>query len=104
MPNFDLNEFLTPFVVLAIILTVLFSELVKKLDKKDKFKGYRVYFPLFFSALFTLFLWLAEAFTIRQAPLYWFAILGFSMFGYEAIVKKITSKIESIETTDETIK
>lgn len=88
----DLSSLLTPLVIIAIVLTVLFSEIAKKFDKNDKLKGYRVYFPLFFSAVFTLLLWIAEAFTIRQAPLYWFAIFGFSVFGYEAIVKRLLPK------------
>lgn len=93
--NFDLSTIVTPMVILSIVLTVLFSELFKKLDKKDKLKGYRVYLPLILSALFTFFLWLAEVITLKQAPLYWFAIFGISVFGYEAIVKKFEEKIEN---------
>lgn len=99
--EFDLSSFTTPFVIVAIVLTVLFSEIAKKLDKKDVLKGYRVILPLCFSLFFTILLWVAESFTLRQAPLYWFAIFGVSVFGYESIIKRIGKKINTDESDKE---
>ena len=41
----SLIGFLPLFVVIAVLLTVIFTELVKKLDKKDRLTGYRVWTP-----------------------------------------------------------
>ncbi|WP_256254747.1 hypothetical protein [Treponema phagedenis] len=44
---FELMNFLPVFVLIAVLLTVIFTELIKKLDVKDKLKGYRVWIPFF---------------------------------------------------------
>lgn len=90
----NLESMIPPVMGGAIVLTVLFSELLKKADKKDIFKGYKVYFPLFFSAVFTLCIYVAEFITLRQSLLYWFAIFGISVFGYEAIVKRLKKPLK----------
>ena len=53
----SLIGFLPLFVVIAVMLTVIFTELVKKLDKKDRLTGYRVWIPALFSAFFAFLLW-----------------------------------------------
>jgi len=42
----DIMNLMPVFIVMAIAVTVIFTELVKKLDKKDRLKGYRVYIPM----------------------------------------------------------
>ena len=96
----ELQGFLPAFIIVAVLLTVVFSQLVKKLDKKDKFKGFRVWLPLVFSGLFTSALTFGNFFSWRESPFWWGAIFGFSVFFYEAIVKhlkKIGDSAQSIE-------
>ena len=99
--NFDLGSLIPPVMGGAVALTVLFSEILKKADKKDIFKGYRVYFPLIFSILFTVLFYIAELITLRQTFLYGFAIFGISVFGYEAIIKKLKVLKQNEEETEE---
>ena len=102
--DLDFNSLIPPMMAGAIALTVLFSEILKKADKNNIFKGYRVYFPLIFSALFTVLLWIAEIITGKQTFLYGFTIFGVSVFGYEAIIKKIATMLKPEDKTEETEK
>jgi hypothetical protein len=77
------------FVVLAVALVVILTEFVKKFDKKDKLKGYRVYVPIVFSAGAAFLLRLGEFFAPEQVWFWWAVIFGFSVFFYEAILKKL---------------
>lgn len=81
--------FLPLFVVIAVLLTVVFSELVKKLDKKERLKGYRVWVPALFSAFFAFLLWHGAFFAPREVWFWWATIFGLSAFFYEAILRKI---------------
>lgn len=82
-------NFLQSFIVISIVLTVTFSELLKKLDKNDKLKGYRVFFPAFWSVVFTIALVVGKFILVNETPFYWAVIFGFSVFFYEAIVKHV---------------
>jgi hypothetical protein len=79
------------FVLVAITLVVIFTELIKKLDKKDRFKGYRVYIPLALSFGAAWLLRIGNFFASGQMWFWWAAIFGFSVFAYEAILKKLES-------------
>ena len=85
----DLTKYLPAAVVVAIILTVLLTELIKKADKNDKFKGYRIYIPAILSGLESGVLAFGEFFIWKQVPFYWAVIFAVSVFGYEAIYRKI---------------
>lgn len=85
----DLQQFLPAAVIVAIILTVLLTEIIKKADKKDKLKGYRIYVPALLSGLESEALAFGEFFTWKQTPFYWAVIFAVSVFGYEAIYRKI---------------
>jgi hypothetical protein len=78
------------FVILAMCLVVIFTELIKKLDKKDRLKGHRVYVPFVLSFAAAWVLRIAGTFEARQVWFWWAAIFGFSVFFYEAILKKCT--------------
>lgn len=82
-------QFLPLFFVMAVVLTVLFSELVKRLDKKDRLKGYRVWIPFVLSAGFAFLLWKGAFFAPSEVWFWWAAIFGCSVFFYEAILKHI---------------
>ncbi|WP_147615098.1 hypothetical protein [Treponema pectinovorum] len=97
--NVDLQQFLPAAVIVAIILTVLLTEIVKKADKKDKLKGYRIYVPALLSGLESASLAFGEFFTWKQAPFYWAVIFAVSVFGYEAIYRKIKAWIGVDEET-----
>lgn len=85
----DLERFVPAVVIVAILLTVICTELIKKTDKKDILKGYRIYIPAILSGLESLVLAFGEFFNWKQAPFYWAVIFAVSVFGYEAIYRKI---------------
>lgn len=77
------------FIAVAVMLVVIFTELVKRLDKKDRLKGYRVWVPFLFSAFFSFLLWKGAFFAPREVWFWWSTIFGISVFFYEAILKKL---------------
>ena len=77
------------FIVMAIAVTVIFTELVKKLDKKDRLKGYRVYIPMVLSFGAAWLLRIGGFFAAGQVWFWWAVIFGFSVFGYEAVLRKV---------------
>lgn len=89
--------------IISIMCTIMFSEIVKKFDKNDKLKGYKVYLPFIFSCGFSVALkfifkidWMIMIFVEGS-------LFGFSVFGYETILKSINKLIgktsEKIENT-----
>ena len=100
--NFDISKLLPAAVIVAIILTVIFKEIIKKADSKDKLKGYRIYIPAILSGLESVVLAFGEFFTWRQTPFYWAVIFAVSVFGYEAIYRKIKTWIGIDEGTSNT--
>lgn len=89
--------------VISIMCTIMFSEIVKKFDKNDKLKGYKVWLPFIFSCGFSVVLkfvfkidWMIMIFVEGS-------LFGFSVFGYETILKSINKLIsktsEKIENT-----
>ena len=98
--NVDLEKFLPAVVIVAIILTVIFTELIKSADKKDKLKGYKIYVPAVLSGAESAALAFGEFFTWRQTPFYWAVIFAVSVFGYEAIYRKIKSWIGIDESSE----
>ena len=87
----DILSFLPVFVLTAIALVVVFTELIKKLDKKDRLKGYRVYIPLVLSFGTSWLLRIGNLFVPEQMWFWWAVIFGFSVFAYEAVLKKLES-------------
>ena len=91
--NVNLTQFLPAAVMVAIILTVILTEIIKKADKKDRLKGYRIYVPAILSGIESAVLAFGEFFTWKQVPFYWAVIFAVSVFGYEAIYRKIKTWI-----------
>ena len=89
----NLTNLFPVFISIAICLVVIFSELIKKLDRKDKLKGYKVYIPFVLSFILTGLLLLGEFFVTKQFWFWWASVFGFSVFLYEALIKKITSML-----------
>jgi len=83
----DITQFLPATVTVAIICVVIFAEIVKKLDKKDRLKGYRVWLPTFFSLGFAALLRLGSFIEAGQVWYYWAVIFAIATFSYEAILK-----------------
>jgi len=81
------------FIVIAIAVVVIFTELIKLLDKKDRLKGYRVYIPLALSFGASYLLKIGNFFVTPQMWFWWAVIFGFSIFGYEAILRKIQNTL-----------
>ena len=81
------------FIILAMCMVVIFTELIKKLDKKDRLKGYRVYIPFVFSFAAAWVLRIGGFFEPRQIWFWWAVIFGFSVFFFEAILKKIKGSL-----------
>ena len=98
----DLAKLLPAAVIVAIILTVILTEIIKKADRKDKLKGYRIYIPAILSGLESVVLAFGEFFTWRQTPFYWAVIFAVSVFGYEAIYRKIKAWMGIDESTPDT--
>jgi uncharacterized membrane protein len=82
------------FVVVSIALVVMFTELIKRLDKKDWLKGYRVYIPLVLSFGAAGLLRIGNFFVPEQMWFWWAVIFGFSVFAFEAILKKLESALK----------
>lgn len=89
--------------IVSIVCTVMFSEIVKKFDKNDKLKGYKVWLPFIFSCGFSV----ALKFVFKVDWMFIIfiegSVFGFSVFGYETLLKsinkiinKISEKIESV--------
>lgn len=95
----DLTQFLPAAVIVAIILTVVLTEIIKKVDRKDKLKGYRIYIPAILSGAESAVLAFGEFFIWKQIPFYWAVIFAVSVFGYEAIYRKIKIWTESDESS-----
>jgi hypothetical protein len=87
----DILSLLPFFVLVAIALVVVFTELIKRLDKKDRLKGYRVYIPLALSFGAAVLLRIGNFFVPEQMWFWWAVIFGFSVFAYEAVLKKLES-------------
>jgi chromate transport protein ChrA len=87
----DILSLLPVFVLVSIALVVVFTELIKKLDKKDRLKGYRVYVPLALSLGASGLLRIGNCFVPEQMWFWWAVIFGFSVFAYEAVLKKLES-------------
>jgi Na+-translocating ferredoxin:NAD+ oxidoreductase RnfA subunit len=87
----DILSLLPFFVVVSVALVVMFTELIKRLDKKDRLKGYRVYIPLVLSAGAAGLLKVGNFFITEQFWFWWAVIFGFSVFAYEAVLKKLES-------------
>jgi len=85
----DVTHLLPFFTALAIAITVIFTELIKKLDRKDRLKGYRVYIPMALSFGAAYLLKIGNFFVTEQMWFWWAVIFGFSIFGYEAVLRKI---------------
>lgn len=85
----DLEKLLPSAVIVAVFVTVLLTEIIKKADKKDRLKGYRIYIPAILSGAESALLALGEFFIWKQVPFYWAVIFAISVFGYEAIYRKI---------------
>jgi chromate transport protein ChrA len=87
----DILSLLPVFVLVSIALVVVFTELIKRLDKKDWLKGYRVYIPLALSFGAAALLRIGNFFVPEQMWFWWAVIFGFSVFAYEAVLKKLES-------------
>ena len=83
------------FIVIAICLVIALTEIVKRLDRNDRLKGYRVYLPLVFSFGAAALLRVGDFFAPRQVWFWWAVIFAFSVFAFEAILKKITTALGS---------
>ena len=95
----DLEKFLPAVVIVAIVLTVIFTELIKNADHKNRLKGYKIYIPAVLSGAESFALAFGEFFTWKQVPFYWAVIFAVSVFGYEAIYRKIRDWI-GVEDSD----
>jgi hypothetical protein len=85
---------LPAFIAVAIVLVVFLTEIVKRLDKKDRLKGYRVYVPLALSFGTAGLLRIGNFFAPEQMWFWWAVIFGFSVFAFEAILKKIKAALD----------
>ena len=97
--NIDLSRLLPAAVIAAIFLTVILTELIKKADRNDRLKGYRIYIPAALSRLESALLAFGAFFSWRQTPFYWATIFAVSVFGYEAIYRKIRTWLGMDEST-----
>jgi len=77
----------------AIALVIVLTEIIKKLDYKDRLKGYRVWIPAVLSGGTAWLLRMGDFFQPQQVWFWWAVIFAFSTFAYEAILKKITTAL-----------
>jgi hypothetical protein len=84
------------FIVVAIALVIEVTELVKKLDRKNRLKGYRVWIPAVLSGGVAYLLGFGKFFAEPNQVWFWWAVIfASSTFAYEAILKKITTALGS---------
>jgi len=94
-----MTNILPVFIVIAIALVIVFAELVKKLDRKNRLKGYRVWVPAVLSGGVAYLLGFGNFFAEPNQIWFWWAVIfAFSVFAYEAVLKKITTALGSDET------
>lgn len=100
LQNIKLFEVLA---IISILCTVMFTEIVKKFDKNDKLKGYKVWLPFIFSCGFSVALKFIFKIDWIIMPFVEGCMFGFSVLGYEIVLKninriieKFTNKIEKI--------
>ncbi|MDR2185440.1 MAG: hypothetical protein LBO80_07230 [Treponema sp.] len=82
------------FIATAVVLVIMLTEIVKRLDKRDRLKGYRVYLPLVFSFAAAALLRVGNFFVPEQIWFWWAVIFGFSVFAFEAVLKKISAALD----------
>ncbi|MCL2762208.1 MAG: hypothetical protein FWD36_03240 [Treponema sp.] len=87
------------FIAIGTAMVVIFAELIKRLDRKNRLKGYRVYIPAVLSFVFAYLLKIGNFYVTEQMWFWWAVIFGFSIFGYEAILQKIKNSLNRNETT-----
>jgi len=93
-----MRDVLPVFIVIAIALVIVIAELVKKLDRKNRLKGYRVWIPAVLSGGVAWALGFGKFFPEPSQVWFWWAVIfAFSVFAYEAVLKKITTTLGSNE-------
>jgi len=95
---YNVVNLLPVFVAIAIALVVIFTELIKKFDRKNRLKGYRVYIPMALSFAATYLLKVGNFFVTEQMWFWWAVVFGVSIFGYEAILRKIQNALNRDES------
>ena len=100
LQNIKLFEVLA---IISILCTVMFTEIIKKFDKNNKLKGYKVWLPFIFSCGFSVALKFIFKIDWIIMPFVEGCMFGFSVLGYEIVLKninriieKFTNKIEKI--------
>jgi hypothetical protein len=89
-----MTNILPVFIVLAIVLVIIFTELIKRLDRKNRLKGYRVWIPAVLSGGMAWLSRMGDFFNPPQQVWFWWAVIfAFSVFAYEAILKKMTTAL-----------
>jgi hypothetical protein len=93
-----MTNILPVFIVIAIALVIIIAELIKKLDRKNRLKGYRVWIPAVLSCGAAYLLGIGKFFAEPSQVWFWWAVIfAFSTFAYEAVLKKITTALGSDE-------
>jgi len=82
--------------IISIMCTIMFSEIVKKFDKNDKLKGYKVWLPFIFSCGFSSMIKIVFSIDWVIITFIESSIFGFSVFGYETILKSLNRVIKLI--------
>jgi len=89
-----MTNILPGFIVVAIALVIISTELIKKLDRKNRLRGYRVWIPAVLSCGVAWLLRLGDFLDKpQQVWLWWAVIFAVSTFAYEAVLKKITTAL-----------
>ena len=91
--------------IISIVCTIMFSEIVKKFDSKNYLKGYKVWLPFIFSCGFSVALKFALKIDWINVIFIEASIFGFSVFGYETLLKSINKLIDKVsEKIESTVK
>ena len=94
-------NFFPLFVVMAIALLIVLTELIKTIDCKNRLKGYRVWIPAILSGGMAWLLRIGQFFNPPEQVWFWWAVIfAFSIFAYEAVLKKINTILGRNEKTD----
>lgn len=85
-------------ILLGAVIVVGVTEFIKSIDKKNKIRKYYFVFPIgmsFISGLITTFVGIG-VFNVWMFLLNSLVIFGFSIIGYESILKLVQKQIEKV--------
>lgn len=81
---------LPTFIVIPIFSVIAVTEIIKRIDRKQKLRGFYVFIPAILSLLFAGLLAYGRFFDWHQLWFWAAVIFSLSVFSYESVLKKVS--------------